>query len=108
MDDKFGAIVRIIILPAFYFFFIKGVIPFLESISDRASAKNAEIEKQRREAIRRAEEREKERQIQEAKRQNPWYPGQYLGHVNYNDNKKMQDILKEIEAKGEWPNNPKK
>lgn len=112
MGDKFEGIVIIIVSLATYFFLIKGVIPFLESIADRASLAQAKFEREKREAIRQAEERkkelEKERQIQEAKRQNPWYPGQYLGHVNYNDNKRMQDILKEIEAKGEWPNNPKK
>lgn len=83
-------------------------ISYLCNIGKIEAAAQAKLEKQRREAIRRAEEREKERQIQEAKRQNPWYPWQYLGHVYYNDSKRMQDILEELEAKGEWPNNPKK
>ena len=90
------------------FLLIMYAISYLCRIKEIEEEAQAKLEKQRREAIRRAEEREKERQIQEAKRQNPWYPGQYLGHVNYNDNKRMQDILKEIEAKGEWPNNSKK
>ena len=36
MGDKFEGIVIIIVSLATYFFLIKGVIPFLESIADRA------------------------------------------------------------------------
>lgn len=72
MGDKFEGIVIIIVSLATYFFLIKGVIPFLESIADRASLAQAKFEREKREAIRQAEERkkelEKERQIQEAKR----------------------------------------
>ena len=75
MGDKFEGIVIIIVSLATYFFLIKGVIPFLESIADRASLAQAKFEREKREAIRQAEERkkelEKERQIQEAKRKNP-------------------------------------
>ena len=68
MGDKFEGIVIIIVSLATYFFLIKGVIPFLESIADRASLAQAKFEREKREAIRQAEERkkelEKERQIQ--------------------------------------------
>ena len=92
--------------PAIGFIAIIFVISFLSEQANKQQAKQDEFKK--------AEQEEKNRKLQEAwkkmqaERQNPWYPGQYLGHVNYNDNKRMQDILKEIEAKGEWPCNPKK
>lgn len=85
MGDKFEGIVIIIVSLATYFFLIKGVIPFLESIADRASLAQAKFEREKREAIRQAEERkkelEKERQIQEAKRKNPLYPAKPLRHI---------------------------
>lgn len=95
--------------PAIGFIAIILVISFLSEQANKQQAKQDEFKKRWK-----AEQEEKNRKLQEAwkkmqaERQNPWYPGQYLGHVNYNDNKRMQDILKEIEAKGEWPCNPKK
>lgn len=75
MGDKFEGFVQMIVSLAVFFFLIKGVIPFLESIADRASLAQAKFEREKREAIRQAEERkkelEKERQIQEAKRKKP-------------------------------------
>lgn len=37
MGDKFEGFVQMIVSLAVFFFLIKGVIPFLESIADRAS-----------------------------------------------------------------------
>lgn len=87
MGDKFEGFVQMIVSLAVFFFLIKGVIPFLESIADRASLAQAKFEREKREAIRQAEERkkelEKERQIQEAKRKNPLYPAKPLRHIAY-------------------------
>ena len=107
MGDNFEGIVIIIVSLATYFFLIKGVIPFLESIADRASLAQAKFEREKREAIRQAEERkkelEKERQIQEAKRKNPLYPAKPLRHIAYNDHETMRKILEELKANGKWP-----
>lgn len=60
MGDKFEGFVQMIVSLAVFFFLIKGVIPFLESIADRASLAQAKFEREKREAIRQAEERKKE------------------------------------------------
>ena len=49
MGDKFEGIVIIIVSLATYFFLIKGVIPFLESIADRASLAQAKFEREKNE-----------------------------------------------------------
>lgn len=107
MGDKFEGFVQMIVSLAVFFFLIKGVIPFLESIADRASLAQAKFEREKREAIRQAEERkkelEKERQIQEAKRKNPLYPAKPLRHIAYNDHETMRKILEELKANGKWP-----
>ena len=95
------------LLSSLYFSFVCPYIPFLESIADRASLAQAKFEREKREAIRQAEERkkelEKERQIQEAKRKNPLYPAKPLRHIAYNDHETMRKILEELKANGKWP-----
>lgn len=108
MGDKFEGFVQMIVSLAVFFFLIKGVIPFLESIADRASLAQAKFEREKREAIRQAEELEKERQIQEAKRKNPLYPAKPLRHIAYNDHETMRKILEELKANGEWPHKKEK
>ena len=44
MGDKFEGFVQMIVSLAVFFFLIKGVIPFLESIADRASLAQAKFE----------------------------------------------------------------
>ena len=50
MGDKFEGFVQMIVSLAVFFFLIKGVIPFLESIADRASLAQAKFEREKREA----------------------------------------------------------
>ena len=82
-------------------------ISYLCRIKEIEAEAQAKIERQRREAIRQAEERkkelEKERQIQEAKRKNPLYPAKPLRHIAYNDHETMRKILEELKANGKWP-----
>ena len=90
MGDKFEGFVQMIVSLAVFFFLAQ-----------------AKFEREKREAIRQAEERkkelEKERQIQEAKRKNPLYPAKPLRHIAYNDHETMRKILEELKANGKWP-----
>lgn len=107
MGDKFEGFVQMIVSLAVFFFLIKGVIPFLESIADRASLAQAKFEREKREVSDKQKnvkkELEKERQIQEAKRKNPLYPAKPLRHIAYNDHETMRKILEELKANGKWP-----
>lgn len=92
--------------PAIGFIAIIFLISFLSEQANKQQAKQDEFKKRWK-----AEQEEKNRKLQEAwkkmqaEKQQKW---DFWDNMERADDKRLREKLKEIEAKGEWPNNPKK